>query len=341
MTLELNKDINIFSENKILSNYIMENEIAKIIQTKKADLSAMSIKTYANAVNKVMELMGSTALNDLITKADEVIKTLKEKYEKPNTIKTKIASIVVLLKSIDPPKPKAKKAFEDALAIYGKSIESLTGDIKKDLSDGEKTDKMKTNWLSAEEVDKLKVHLKSLVPEEVKSSKDLAHFRNYVLYLLYEDLPTRNDLADSKIIFSSPSKLKELSDEWNYILLDKRTKKIKYLLNNYKTAKSYGQKVISLNDNLYSIMVAYKNAVDKYNGGQSWAFLNNNATEKLSRNRLGVVYKGLGDFVGKKLGTTLNRHLAVSRVVPLKAMKDLADKMGHSVPEAVEIYAKV
>jgi hypothetical protein len=158
---------------------------------------------------------------------------------------------------------------------------------------------------------------------------------------LYEDLPTRNDLADSKIIFSSPSKLKDLSDEWNYILLDKRTKKIKYLLNNYKTAKSYGQKIISLNDSLYPIMVSYKNAVDKYNGGQSWAFLNNNATEKLSRNRLGVVYKGLGEFVGKKLGTTLNRHLAVSRVVPLKAMQDFADKMGHSIPEAVGVYAKV
>ena len=319
----------------------METEIARIINEKKADLSKLSIKTYANAVNKVMELIGSSSLNDLITKADEVVKTLKEKYEKPNTIKTKIASIIVLLKSIDPPKPKAKKAFEDALAIYGKSIESLTGDIKKDLSDGEKTDKMKTNWLSAEEADKLKTHLKSLVAEEIKSSKDLAHFRNYILYLLYEDLPTRNDLADSKIIVSSPSKLKELSDEWNYILLDKRTKKVKYLLNNYKTAKSYGQKLIALNDNLYPILVAYKTAVDKYNGGEGWAFLNNNATEKLSRNRLGVVYKGLGEFVGKKLGTTLNRHLAVSRVVPLKAMKDLSDKMGHDISEQVGVYAKV
>ena len=320
----------------------MESEIARIINEKKADLSKLSIKTYANAVNKVMELIGSNALSDLVTRADDVIKTLKEKYEKPNTIKTKVASVVVLLKSLTPPtKGKAKKLFDDAMSMYGKVIESLTGDIKKDLSDGEKSEKMKTNWMTKEEGDDLKQKLRSLVPEETKSSKDLTNFRNYVLYILYEDLPTRNDLADSKIVFSTPSKIKELSDEWNYIVLDKRNKKVKYLLNNYKTSKSYGQKLLPLDDSLYSVLVSYKNAVDKYNGGGGWAFLNNNATEKLSRNRLGVVYKNLGDHIGKKLGTTLNRHLAVSRVVPLDKMKELSNKMGHDVSEQVGVYAKV
>jgi len=317
----------------------MEEHITKIINDKKADLSKLSIKTYANAVNKVMELIGSDSISDLITKAEGVIKTLKEKYEKPNTIKTKIASIIVLLKCINVPK-KMKKIYDDALQKYSKIIETLTGDIKKDLSDGEKTEKMKTNWITEEEGDELKQKLRSLVPTETKSTKDLTNFRNYVLYLLYEDLPTRNDLADSKIVYSTPSKFKELNDEYNYIVLEKRNKKIKYILNNYKTAKSYGQKVIPLNDELYNTMVAYKNAVDKYNGGQSWAFLNNNATEKLSRNRLGVVYKNLGDHIGKKLGTTLNRHLAVSRVVPLDKMKELSNKMGHDISEQVGVYAK-
>jgi len=317
----------------------MEEHITKIINDKKADLSKLSIKTYANAVNKVMEIIGSDNLSDLITKAEEIIKSLKDKYEKPNTIKTKIASIIVLLKCINIPK-KMKKVYESAIQKYSKIIETLTGDIKKDLSDGEKTDKMKTNWITKEEGEGLKQKLRSLVPTETKSTKDLTNFRNYVLYLLYEDLPTRNDLADSKIIYSTPSKFKELNDEYNYIVLEKRNKKIKYILNNYKTAKSYGQKIISLNDELYSIMVSYKNAVDKYNGGEAWAFLNNNATEKLSRNRLGVVYKNLGDHIGKKIGTTLNRHLAVSRIVPLDKMKELSDKMGHDISEQVGVYAK-
>ena len=318
----------------------MESEIAKIIEAKKADLSKLSIKTYANAVNKVLSLINSTTLSDLYIKAPEVIKTLKDKYEKPNTIKTKIASVIVLLRCLEVP-TKSKKAVDTALGLYSKEIESLTGDVKKDLASGEKSDKMKTNWTSAEEVSTLKATLKALVPDEIKSSKDLAHFRDYVLYMLYDDLPTRNDIADTKIVFSSPKKHAELSDEWNYIVLDKRLKKAQYIMNNYKTAKSYGAKQIPLSAELYPILVRYKTAVDGFNGGQNWLFLNNAGTEKLSRNRLGVIYSGLGKSIGKKLSTTINRHIAVSRVIPLDKMKNLADKMGHSVQEQVDVYAKV
>ena len=318
----------------------MESEIAKTISHKKADLSAMSIKTYANCVSKVMSLISSTNLHDLFLKAPEVIKTLKSTYEKPNTIKTKIASVIVLLRCLEVP-AKTKKQIDSALALYSKEIESLTGDVKKDLASGEKSAKMKSNWTTDEEVSTLKATLKGLVPDVIKSSKDLAHFRDYVLYMLYDDLPTRNDIADTKIVFSSPKKHAELSDEWNYIVLDKRLKKASYIMNQYKTAKSYGAKHIPLGAELYPILVKYKSAVDAFNGGQDWLFLNNAGTEKLSRNRLGVIYSGLGKSIGKKLSTTINRHIAVSRVIPLDKMKDLADKMGHSVTEAVDVYAKV
>ena len=318
----------------------MEAELTKIINDKKPDLSKLSVKTYANAINKVMTLVDTKDVRDLYLKHAEVMKTLKSKYDKPNTIKTKVASIIVLLKCLDIP-AKSKKALDQALAVYAKEVEGLSGDIRKDLKDGEKSEKMKTNWTSAEENDTLKTYLKSLVPESVKGVKDLAHFRNYVLYMLYEDVPTRNELADAKIVFSSPKKNAELSDEWNYIVLDKRTKKATYIMNAYKTAKSYGSKTIPLGDALYPLLIDYKTAVDKYNGGQGWAFLNNAGTEKLSRNRLGVIYSGLGSHIGKKLGTSLNRHIAISRVVPLESMKNLADKMGNSIQEQVEVYAKV
>jgi hypothetical protein len=217
----------------------------------------------------------------------------------------------------------------------------LTGDVKKDLESGEKSEKMKTNWTTPEEVSTLKATLKALVPDVIKSSKDLARFRDYVLYMLYDILPTRNDLADTKIVFSSPKKHAELSDEYNYIVLDKRLKKSGYIMNQYKTAKSYGAKHITLAPELYPILVKYKAAVDGFNGGQNWLFLNNAGTEKLSRNRLGVIYSGLGKSIGKKLSTTINRHIAVSRVIPLEKIKNLASVMGHSPQEALDVYAKV
>lgn len=317
----------------------METEIVKILNDKKADLSPLSVKTYANAIHKVLELIESKSLNDLFLKHKDIIEKLKSKYDKPNTIKTKIASIVVLLRCFD--NPKVKKQIDTALGDYGKEIEGLTGTIKDGLKDGEKSEKMKTNWLTEDDSAKLKTTLAGGVPDTINTSKDLMKMRNYVLYSLYEDVPTRNEMADAKIIYApSKKEMSGLSDEWNYIVLDKKTKKPYYILNSYKTSKSYGQKHISLSAELFPLLVTYKTAVDKFNGGQGWAFLNNAGDEKLTRNRLGVIYAGLGKSIGKKLGTSLNRHIAISRLVPIDKMQKLADKMSNSITEQVEVYAK-
>jgi len=325
----------------------MESEIAKILGEKKSDLSPMSVKTYINAISKVLELIKSTSLNDLYLKNAEIVKLLKEKYEKPNTIKTKLASIIVLLRCIET--AKNKKAVGKALSEYGAEIEALTTDIKGNLVDGEKSDKMKSNWISPEDAQKIKECLRGLVEQsskdgdipDVKSPKELMHLRNYVLFCLYQDIPSRNDLADAKIVMKPSKKEEGLSDEYNYIILDKKGKKAVYQMNQYKTAKSYGQKNIPINDQLYSLLAKYKEQVDKFNGGYHWAFLSNNANEKITRNRLGVVYSHFGDCIGKKLSTTLNRHQAVTDLVPIEKMKALADKMGNSVQEQTEVYAKV
>lgn len=317
----------------------MESEVIKILNDKKGDLSPMSVKTYANAIHKVLELINSTSLNDLFLKAKEIIAKLNEKYDKANTRKTKIASIIVLLRCMDAPKLKPK--IDSALGEYAKAVESLTNDIKKDLADGEKSSKQKTNWISEDESTKLKTELLAKVHEPVITAKDLMNMRNYVLFCIYEDLPSRNEIADSKLIFS-PSKKEqsELSDEYNYLILDKKKKIASYIMNSYKTSKSYGQKSISLSADLYPLLLKYKTAVDKFNNGQNWAFLNNGGDAKLTRNRLGVIYSELGKLINKKLGTSMNRHIAISRIVPLKSMQNLADKMGSSVNEQVSVYAK-
>lgn len=318
----------------------MEGEITKIIHDKKSDLSPMSVKTYANSINKVLELIKSKSLNDLFLKHKDIVSVLGSHYDKPNTRKTKLASVIVFLRCIL--NEHNKKQIDLALADYGKVIETLTGDVKNGLIDGEKSEKQKTNWITKQEAETVEQHLKQAVPAEVKTPKDLMNFRNYVLFSLYQDIPTRNEMADTKIIFK-PSKKDEgsLSDEYNYIILDKKSKTATYILNTYKTSKVYGKKTITLTGSLYPLLTQYKSAVDKFNGDSHFAFLNNSADAKLTRNRLGVIYSGLGAVVGKKLGTSLNRHIAISDLVPLDKMKALADKMGHSVEEAVNIYAKI
>ena len=215
----------------------------------------------------------------------------------------------------------------------------LTNDIKANLSSSEKSTKQKDNWIDTADAEKLNDNLLRLVPKDIRTPKDLMALRNYVIFKLYQDNPTRNEIADSKIIFKPLKKSDALSDEYNYIILDKKKKTITYQMNQYKTSKNYGQKNVDLNKDLFPLFMQYKKAVDMFND-KGWFLLNDSATEKMTRNRLGVVYSTLGASINKKLGTSMNRHIALSNLIPIKAIKNLTDKMGNSPKEAFEVYAK-
>tara|TARA_R110000868_G_scaffold105239_2_gene289501 strand:- start:10563 stop:11513 length:951 start_codon:yes stop_codon:yes gene_type:complete len=315
----------------------MEKEIAKLIHGEKPTLSEMSVKTYANCIIKIMEFLKSTNLEDLYKNPNKVIKVLHEKYDKSNTIKTKIASIIVYLRCIR--NEKNGKEIDSAIDVYSKIIDMLTNDIKMELSNSEKNTKQKENWLNKDDIILLDANLLSLVPKDIRTAKDLMNLRNYVLFKIYQDNPTRNELADTKIIFKPSKKAEALSDEYNYIILDKKAKTITYQMNQYKTSKNYGQKNVMINKDLYPLFLVYKKAIDLFTN-ENWFLLNDNASSKMTRNRLGVVYSVLGQSIGKKLGTSMNRHIQLSNLIPIKAIKDLTNKMGNSPNEALNVYAK-
>ena len=315
----------------------MEKEVSKLIHDEKPTLSDMSVKTYANCIVKIMEFLKSTNLDDLYKEPHKVIKVLHDKYDKPNTIKTKIASIIVYLRVIR--NDKNGKEIDIAIDIYSKVIEMLTNDIKLDLSNSEKSTKQKENWVNEDDIKKLDANLLSLISKDIRTAKDLMNLRNYVLFKIYQDNPTRNELADTKLIYKPTKKADPLSDEYNYIILDKKAKTITYQMNQYKTSKNYGQKNVSINKDLYPLFLCYKKAIDLFTG-DSWFLLNDNANSKMTRNRLGVVYSSLGSTINKKLGTSMNRHIALSNLIPIKAIKDLTDKMANSPTEALNVYAK-
>jgi hypothetical protein len=315
----------------------MEKEVAKLIHDEKPTLSDMSVKTYANCIVKIMEFLKSTNLDDLYKEPHKVIKVLHDKYDKPNTIKTKIASIIVYLRCIR--NDKNGKEIDIAIDIYSKVIEMLTNDIKLDLSNSEKSTKQKENWVNEDDIKKLDANLLSLISKDIRTAKDLMNLRNYVLFKIYQDNPTRNELADTKLIYKPTKKADPLSDEYNYIILDKKAKTITYQMNQYKTSKNYGQKNVSINKDLYPLFLCYKKAIDLFTS-DSWFLLNDNASSKMTRNRLGVVYSSLGSTINKKLGTSMNRHIALSNLIPIKAIKDLTDKMANSPTEALNVYAK-
>jgi len=315
----------------------MEKRIENIILKAKPELSHMSCKTYANCCNKVLEFIKSNDINDL-TKSKEIIKVLNEKYEKPNTIKTKIASVIVCLKCISD--KKSKKTINNALKDYTNQIEILNGNVKSNLSDKEKNTRQKEGWLEAEDVEKLNKILEDNIPKTIKTPRDLVKLRDSLLFKIYQDIPSRSEMAEAKIIYKPTAKLlKDLNDEYNYIILDKKNKSAVYQMNVYKTSKTNGQKNIDINNDLYTLLDAYKKAVDNFND-EHWFLLNDSATAPLTRNRLGVIYSGIGKPINKKLGISINRHIAISNELPVNKLEKLTDKMGTSTEMALNVYAK-
>ena len=318
-------------------------ELSELFAKHKTGLSPLSLKTYATNCKKVLENCGKevTNLHYLHTHAQAIIDCLQNKYTSANTLKTKLASIIVCLRclAVDASK-EDKDSINEAIAVYTTEIVKLGDNIKADLSSGKKNEKQEENWLTESDRIKLDLTLKGLVKNEIKTPADLVHYRNYVLYNLYQALPSRNDFADSKLIFQPPKKSSDLSTDCNYVILNKREKSVRYLLNVYKTAGTYGQKSIELPSYLYPMLLEYKKAKENFSTNPS-LFLNSDATEPLSRNRMSVIYSQLGKIVGKKLGTSMNRHQAISDLIPLDKMKALADKMGNSVNEQISVYAKI
>jgi hypothetical protein len=187
-----------------------------------------------------------------------------------------------------------------------------------------------------QEKDIILEYLKSnLSAKKIITPEQLLNYRNYVLYVLQNELGTRNDLAYS-IIMPRPTtekKVKLLPTTENYILLNKKDKSIQYVMNVYKTAKTHGQIVTTIKSDLYPVLDKYMKGLKIYNQ-DGWLFLNEDAKTRMSANRLGVVFASLGQLAGleKKLSTTVFRHQKAS--ANFEAMKKIAadaKTMGHTV----------
>jgi hypothetical protein len=309
-------------------------EIYKLIQTARPELSALSIKTYTNSIVKLLELTKSNNISFLYDNPDKLINKLNTIYTNNNSKKTKLSSVIVFLKILNDKKKNNK--FEDAIKRYSEEVDKYNDDIKTTLSTNEKNDKESTNWTSAEDVQKIKDTLKAAIPSKIRTIGDLSHYRDYVLFMFFDSLPSRADVADAKIIFKRAT---PLDDSYNWIVLNRKTKTAEYILNQYKTASHYGSKNIKLDDSLYPLLLDYKKNVDLFNNGEEW-FLLNDSGKKMTRNRLSVIYSGLGESVNKKLGLSLNRHQKISNLVNIDAMQKLAHDMGNSIDQQVHVYAK-
>ena len=312
-----------------------------LLETKKQNLATSTVKAYIsgwNAIRKMFKIPAGDLSVDFLKNVESVIDTIRvESNDNINTLKFKIAVVLEVLKLTD------DTLYRGEIAKYKEYMDMLRAKVDKINEEHLKTPKQAEKWVSEEEKDIILEYLKSnLSAKKIITPEQLLNYRNYVLYVLQNELGTRNDLAYS-IIMPRPTTEKKvglLPTTENYILLNKKDKSIQYVMNIYKTAKTHGQIVTTINSELYPVLDKYMKGLKIYVSdvegvvGGVPLFLNEDCKTRMTANRLGVVFAGLGQLAGldKKLSTTVLRHQKAS--ANFEAMKKIAadaKTMGHTV----------
>ena len=162
----------------------------------------------------------------------------KIKHLKPTTQRSYIIAICSLLKVDD----QHTKLYN----IYFDKLQSMNSSLKVNTT---KSASQQENWVSSEKITEIYNELKANVPKKIKTKQDYDHLLNYTLLSLYFlQAPRRNnDYALMKIASDVQNK------KFNYLDWNARN----FVFNNYKTAKTYKEYVVPINDELQEVISLY------------------------------------------------------------------------------------
>lgn len=265
--------------------------------TKKIEkqLEGLSPKTINMYLAKLRILNGNQPLKNLTFLKN--VKAISEKLgsiQNDNTRKSYTASIVAVLNRQED--QASKKANEKYKSMFLKERSIFTD--KQAL--GEKSETQKENWMSQDEIAAIHKELDDKVNAiENKSKlteKEHKMVEDWLLLSLYVLQPPRRNMDYYMMKFG-------LGDDknFNYVCLDKGM----YHFNNFKTSK-YGVEEIEIPDKMKSIFKQYL----ELTGLKAGDFvLFQKDTRRTSSN---IITKALNRILGKKVGSSMMRHIYLS-----------------------------
>ena len=305
-------------------------------------------KTYGEPPKKLSETTASayirtlTILNDkkpfknltFLKKTEDVMAKLGTYAE--STQKTLLASITSVL-GLDKDKAGYKKAYK---FYYEKMMEKAKVAKTEDTSVA--NEKQTENWLTWEEVLKKLAELK----EDCKGFTDEKHLTpdhfntllSYLILSLYTEVPPRRNqdyLGMDVFKALKKDKLSDLPTDKNYLIVLKGVP-TEFIFNIYKTSKSYGQQKVAIPPALGEVITFYLSKLgDKTK--QHHLLRDSNRTDITQAN---AITRILNRVFGKKVGSSMLRHIYLSSKYDINEMNEDATGMGHSLAEQKE-YIKV
>jgi len=307
-------------------------ELGKKLVAEK-ELAESSASLY---IKNLWTLNGKQPFNNLaFLKNSDTIDGLLADYS-DNTKKTYLSSIVSVLSLY-----KEKATYKKIYQHYYDAMMAKASDMKKEETD-EKSTKQKENWMDWADVEKIlqskSTDVAGFVNNKLITPKQYGELLCHLLLSLYTLIaPRRNaDYADMYVVGKWNDKM-----DTNKNYLDMATKKM--VFNKYKTAKKYGQQIVDLsgNERIWVAITQYlkhhplnKTKITK---NTEFRFLTYEDGSPLTA--VNSITRILNKCMGKKIGSSMLRHIFLSNKYDIKDMKDTAEEMGHSVNEALK-YAK-
>lgn len=228
-----------------------------------------------------------------------------------------------------------KSTYAKAIKYYARKFEGLKQIIENDLHKNEKTDTQKANWITWPEVlairDDLQKEVDVMKPGEIGQTDYDLILRNVVLALYTYILPRRNkDYMLMKVVKSNGEAMASAN---NYYDLSTQ----KFIFNNYKTSTTYGQQIVSLQENkqLLKAIETYLK-VHPCPNDTEYPFLCHYGGVPFEQDY--DITRNLNRTFKKNIGATMLRHIWLSDAYDIGEIKqkekernDVATAMGHSV----------
>ena len=319
-------------------------DIDKLLRKVKPSASDTTIKSYSSNIKILYKLLNSnqTEIKNLkfLENPNEILSLLSNKVN--STIKNYLNSIVVLLKSDE-------KKYKTVIEKYSEEIKKIQNKMEEFYDKNIKSEKQEKNWIEYDKIVSLyhqyKKDYNSLIKknsvEDIRKSKikkDLV--RDTVLLALYSGVyfpPVRNDFNEMEIVNEGET----MDNKKNYmVLMNNNT--IKFIFNEFKTAKSKGsQEILIKNKTLADLLLKHSEIHNNE------FLLINTQGQPLSANgltkQLNAIFKKEFD---KSISSSLIRNIYISHMYNTKNLsnedkKKLATQMLHTKGIAEDVYNKI
>jgi len=296
---------------KTITDFMME--LHKDLQKKRE----VTDSTASQYIRNLYALNSSRPFTNLAwVKNTESINLRLSEYAESSQ-KSFLTSLVSTLSMLND-KPSYKRIYT---YWYNRMMEKIHD--QKQIDTSQKTKKQEENWLNwdivMEHEKRLEKETTAVLKNKHLSPNDWSTILSYmVLSLFTKFAPRRNqDYQYMKVVKNEKDAVNE---NLNYFV----TSTNKFIFNKYKTAKSHGSQIFDVPADLVSVINLY---LSRHPNPKGMFLVNADGTPLESMN---AITRVLNRVFGKKVGSTMLRHIYLSSKYDVKEMNEDAQKMAHS-----------